>query len=225
VLAGGSGDDTLNGGAGNDTLNGGNGNDALDGGVGNDSMVGGAGNDTYTVNTAQDVVTEAGGGGTDKVFASVNYTLGANVENLELTGAAAINGTGNNLANVITGNSGNNVLAGGAGNDTLIGGAGNDTLNGGSGTDVFVFAAGFGADTIQAGFDANAAGGQDYIDFSAYGFTSGANFNANVTIITGLFDADGVLDTRVTIGADMITLVGVTGVGSNAISGADFILA
>ena len=32
------------------------------------------------------------------------------MENLTLTGAAAINGTGNTLDNVITGNSGNNVL-------------------------------------------------------------------------------------------------------------------
>jgi Ca2+-binding RTX toxin-like protein len=57
----------------------------------------------------------------------LTYTLGANVENLTLTGNAAINGTGNALDNVLTGNSGNNTLTGGAGNDTLIGGAGTDT--------------------------------------------------------------------------------------------------
>ena len=48
--------------------------------------------------------------GTDTVLASVTYTLGANVENLTLTGAADINGTGNTLDNVLTGNAGNNVL-------------------------------------------------------------------------------------------------------------------
>ena len=46
------------------------------------------------------------------------------IENLTLTGAAAINGTGNDLANVITGNAAANLLTGNAGNDTLHGGTG-----------------------------------------------------------------------------------------------------
>ena len=48
---------------------------------------------------------------------SISYTLGANVENLTLTGTGAINATGNTLDNTLTGNAGNNVLDGGAGND------------------------------------------------------------------------------------------------------------
>jgi Ca2+-binding RTX toxin-like protein len=71
-------------------------------------------------------------GGIDHVISSVRWTLGANVENLTLTGVANIYGIGNNLDNVIIGNDGENILDGKGGNDTLIGGAGFDTLIGGS---------------------------------------------------------------------------------------------
>lgn len=65
--------------------------------------------------------------------------LAATTTNLVLTGSAAINGTGNALANTITGNSAANLLNGVAGADQLIGGAGNDTLTGGLGADIFRF--------------------------------------------------------------------------------------
>jgi len=89
-------------------------------------MIGGAGNDTYTVDNIGDVVTEAAAGGTDIVNSSVTFTLSAEVETLNLTGSAAINGTGNTTANAIVGNSADNILNGGLGNDTLTGGGGND---------------------------------------------------------------------------------------------------
>ena len=48
---------------------------------------------------------------------------------------AAINLTGNELANTIYGNAGVNTLNGGGGNDVLLGLGGDDNLNGGSGDD------------------------------------------------------------------------------------------
>jgi len=146
ILNGGGGGDTLKGGGGNDTLKGGAGNDMLNGGAGADTMYGGAGKDSYYVDNRYDVVVENAWEGTDTVFSGVTYTLPANVERLTLTGRANINGTGNELNNLITGNSGKNTLSGGAGNDRLNGGAGNDILKGGAGNDILT--GGAGSDTF-----------------------------------------------------------------------------
>jgi Ca2+-binding RTX toxin-like protein len=117
VLLGNGEANTLFGGAGNDTLNGRGGADVL---------LGGAGNDVYVVDDLLTKITENVNEGLDTVNASVSYTLGANLENLTLTGADAINATGNELNNILAGNSTDNVLSGGAGLDTLTGGAGAD---------------------------------------------------------------------------------------------------
>jgi len=126
TLSGAEGDDTLYGGAGQDTLSGGSGNDWLDGGASANTMSGGTGNDTYVVNSGADKVIENAGEGTDTVRASVSYALGANLENLVLTGSAA-NGSGNALNNTITGNGNANYIDGKAGSDTMMGQGGNDT--------------------------------------------------------------------------------------------------
>jgi Ca2+-binding RTX toxin-like protein len=112
----------------------------LDGLGGDDRMVGGLGDDWYYVDSAGDEVVEASGQGLDRVYASVDHTLAANVERLYLTGTAQ-RGTGNRLDNWLTGTDGANILEGGAGSDRLFGLGGADTLTGGSGADLFVFSA------------------------------------------------------------------------------------
>ncbi|HVO03588.1 MAG TPA: type I secretion C-terminal target domain-containing protein, partial [Candidatus Cybelea sp.] len=82
-----------------------------------------------------------GQGDHDLVQSSITYTLGANVEDLTLTGLGAINGTGNVSDNILTGNDKNNALSGLIGNDTLIGGKGDDSLTGGTGADTFQYLA------------------------------------------------------------------------------------
>ena len=158
-VTGGSGDDVLNGLFGNDTLIGGAGDDRLDGGGGGDTLAGGAGSDVYLIDYKGDAVREDRGQGTDTVVSEINYTLGANVENLTLVGRAN-HGTGNAAGNVIIGGGKGDVLSGlkgndtleggggkdaidgGAGRDTIVGGAGRDTLTGGKGADLFVFSSG-----------------------------------------------------------------------------------
>ncbi|WP_446347927.1 hypothetical protein [Coleofasciculus chthonoplastes] len=65
-------------------------------------------------------------GGLDTVQSSVDFTLSDFVEILDLTGSAAIDGTGNNLNNRMTGNSANNTLNGDVGNNTFVGNLGAD---------------------------------------------------------------------------------------------------
>jgi Ca2+-binding RTX toxin-like protein len=116
-------------------VNGNSAANALNGGAGADTMTGWAGDDVYFVDNALDKAVEPGAaGGTDTVHSAVSFVLGANVENLILTGSAA-DGTGNALANILTGNAAANLLRGGAGNDALKGGGGNDSLHGGDGSD------------------------------------------------------------------------------------------
>ncbi|MBD2518107.1 M10 family metallopeptidase C-terminal domain-containing protein [Nostoc sp. FACHB-973] len=84
---------------------------------------------------------------TDTLSASVTTTLPTNVENLTLTGTAAINGTGNAGNNILKGNSANNILSGGAGNDIYS----------------FLANTSLGTDTITE----ITTGGTDTIDFSS----------------------------------------------------------
>ena len=122
MLTGNSANNTLTGNAGYDTLN---------GAAGADTLRGGLGNDLYMIDNTSDSVTENANEGIDTVQSTLTYTLGANLENLTLSGTTAIHGTGNTLDNILIGNTAANTLTGNAGHDTLNGGAGADTLRGG----------------------------------------------------------------------------------------------
>ena len=95
----------------------------LDGAGGVDKMLGGDGNDTYHVDNLGDraIETEVDivKGGTDVVIASVNYTLGANLENLVLVGDDFLSGVGNALDNTLYASNGDNQLNGSSGIDTV----------------------------------------------------------------------------------------------------------
>ncbi len=243
AIVGGGANDTLSGGLGNDTLTGGGGSDNLAGGGGNDTMTGGSGADSVNGGVGNDRMVAAVGDGNDA------YNGGGGIDTYDLsatTAAASITATsasssqigsdtlagienivgsqGNdtisvgNGANVIDGQGGNDIVNAGGGNDVIIGGAGNDTLNGGAGNDTFVFAPGFGNDVIM-GFDANPTNGQDLLDISALGITA-ETFDESVSISSFGFI------TVISIGDEnIVTLAGVSGSGTNAITQQDFILA
>ncbi len=173
------------------TITGNSGNNILNGGAGSDTLIGGLGDDTYIANTT-DVIVEAVNAGTDSVRASSSYTLGANLENLTLTGTANSNGSGNDLNNLIIGNSGINSLNGNAGNDTLDGGGGNDTLKGGAGDDLYIVGAGTvvreyannGIDTVQSSVSYTLTANVENLILTGTGNLNGVGNNLN-NVITG----------------------------------------
>jgi len=119
---------------------------------------------------------------TDRVNSSITYTLSANVEQLVLTGTAAIDGTGNALDNAINGNGGANTLTGGGGNDAIDGGAGNDTLIGNAGNDIYA------VDSAGDVVTELAAEGTDRIN-SAVTYTASAH--VEILALTGTAAIDG----------------------------------
>ncbi|HVR65077.1 MAG TPA: calcium-binding protein, partial [Verrucomicrobiae bacterium] len=163
IITGNDGSNRLLGMAGDDTLLGGDFaifndiHNTLDGGAGADSLVGGGSFNDYFVDNSKDIVDASKGAfAFDTVHSSVSFdlrdngvTVLGNVEYLVLTGAGAINGTGNGFDNIITGNGAANLIDGGAGGDELTGGGGNDKLFGGDDGDSLN--GGAGADTMEGG--------------------------------------------------------------------------
>ena len=111
AISGNSGANDLDGKGGNDILTGG-----YRAGGNRDKLIGGLGDDRYYVNALATLVLEQTGQGTDSVFSTMDFTLGANVENLHLreydyrTGSSygARTGNGNELDNLIVGNTASN---------------------------------------------------------------------------------------------------------------------
>ena len=215
TLEGGGGADVLFGGNFGDTLIGGDGVDLLFGFGGANNLQGGNETDVYYLESGLDTITETVGGGFDTAYAQFAgiTTLAANVEQLILYGAAT-GGLGNSGDNYLFGHilghaatldgaGGNDYLLDSAfDGDVLTGGAGNDQLDLRSGgNDLIKFAGGSGIDLVY-GFDALAAGGQDQIDLSGRGFNA-ASIGTSIIITAGSGETD------VTIGTDMIRLIGV----------------
>ena len=151
--------------------------------------------DRIEITGSHDIVLS--GDGFDRVVSSFSFALADENEALELTGTAAVNGTGTDRANTLTGNDaanwllghggndrvfargGNDYLSGGDGNDQLYGQAGNDRIDGddglddlfgGSGADIFVFSTG--QDIVR---DFSSRGG-DRVDIGRTSFDSAADF-------------------------------------------------
>jgi Ca2+-binding RTX toxin-like protein len=160
-------------------LSGGAGDDVLDGGTGSDTLNGGAGNDRFVVDGVGDVLQETAAGGTDTVHSSISFSLaGLYVENLVLTGASALNGTGNGMANLLTGNAGANVLNGGAGADTMTGGGGNDRYVVDNAADKAIeTSASGGTDLVESAVTFSLAG--QYLDNLTLTGTAAANATGN----------------------------------------------
>jgi Ca2+-binding RTX toxin-like protein len=195
LMQSGNGYATFYGGAGSDTMLGagvidvfyaGSGTEFMQGGpdvnyfygsTGAETMIGGAGFDYYFVNSTATVITQGSVDGESAVYASVDFQLPANIQELALTASDVTGQANSGYDSLFGGTNDSTVLIGGAGGDYMVGGTSNSTLIAGTGTDLmfgqsgntdFVFRspqdAQPGANPTYIG---NFTQGQDKIDLSA----------------------------------------------------------
>lgn len=198
AINGGDGNDRMYGGVGDDTLRGEAGDDRMVGGIGADLLLGGAGDDTYYIDDAGDVVSESANAGFDTVRSPFSRSLTPNFERLVLTGAEAVNGSGNALNNILIGNDAANKLNGAAGADTMQGGGGNDIYVVDNAGDVTIEALGAGHDIVRSSvsraLDANIEGltltGAASISGSGNALNNVIRGNAGDNVLNGVLGND-----------------------------------
>jgi serralysin len=159
----------------------------LDGGSGGaDVLQGLGGNDTYFVD-GDDRVYEDANGGFDYVVARASHVLlaGASVELVSTdnnAGTAAVNLTGNELANILVGNAGAN---------TLNGGLGADLLQGLGGADTFAFTTALGSGNVDTVYDFVAGSDKIALDDAVFtGLAPGALASGAFVAGAAALDAD-----------------------------------
>ena len=146
------------------------------------------------VNTVGDTVTEAAGGGTDVVVATVDYTTPAEIELLVLRGTG-LTGTGTANADAFRGDGGPNSFVGLGGDDVYVLGAGGDTV-----TEV----AGGGTDSVFSSFSHTLGADVERLFLRGTGLTGTGNALGN------LLSSEGGTNTLVGLGGDDTFLVGAT---------------
>src|SRR5262249_8529161 len=197
TLAGADTSTLVQGLGGNDALTGGHGYDTLDGGTGADTLAGGFGGDTYIVDSALDVIQETNDfDRDDRIQASISIDLNnaayANIEHVTLTGAAALNATGNSGENLLIGNAGANILDGHGGLDQFAGGAGNDTYVVDSFGDVIIENPGEGTDQVNASVTYTLPANVENLTLTGTGLIDGeGNDLANKITTSGRASLDG----------------------------------
>jgi Ca2+-binding RTX toxin-like protein len=193
-----------------------------------DTLEGGDDSDIYFMNNTEDTIVEyEGGGDLDQVNATVSFSLSENpnVEALELSGAKAIDGTGNEfdnliqekeggtVANTLNGMAGNDTLDGAGGDDELNGGDGDDVLDGGDGNDTAIYnslksnyqidtnpdAAGVPQIVVKYVGDAESAEGTDILsNIETIQFSDGSTINA-AAVLDGTWEQDSTPETTETV--------------------------